>query len=155
MVLVGMFSKKGSKLGAICATIFHIAFYACYKFIFPHIDTPFTNAVSGINYMYIYAISFVIMLVIIFVCSKIVPNTKVFDKSASRNDGYDMTAWKHKNAFAIWLVSFLVYEYFIFSPAGIATENKNVVRIAIVTAIFVIETIVLIVKEMNKRKKTA
>ena len=38
---------------------------------------------------------------------------------------------------------------------GIATENKNVVRIAIVTAIFVIETIVLIVKEMNKRKKTA
>ena len=155
MVLVGMFSKKGSKLGAICATIFHIAFYACYKFIFPHIDTPFTNAVSGINYMYIYAISFVIMLVIIFVCSKIAPNTKVFDKSASRNDGYDMTAWKHKNAFAIWLVSFLVYEYFIFSPAGIATENKNVVRIAIVTAIFVIETIVLIVKEMNKRKKTA
>lgn len=155
MVLVGMFSKKGSKLGAICATIFHIAFYACYKFIFPHIDTPFTNAVSGINYMYIYAISFVIMLVIIFVCSKIAPNTKVFDKSASRNDGYDMTTWKHKNAFAIWLVSFLVYEYFIFSPAGIATENKNVVRIAIVTAIFVIETIVLIVKEMNKRKKTA
>lgn len=155
MVLVGMFSKKGSKLGAICATIFHIAFYACYKFIFPHIDTPFTNAVSGINYMYIYAISFVIMLVIIFVCSKIAPKTKVFDKSASRNDGYDMTAWKHKNAFAIWLVSFLVYEYFIFSPAGIATENKNVVRIAIVTAIFVIETIVLIVKEMNKRKKTA
>lgn len=155
MVLVGMFSKKGSKLGAICATIFHIAFYACYKFIFPHIDTPFTNAVSGINYMYIYAISFVIMLVIIFVCSKIAPNTKVFDKSALRNDGYDMTAWKHKNAFAIWLVSFLVYEYFIFSPAGIATENKNVVRIAIVTAIFVIETIVLIVKEMNKRKKTA
>lgn len=155
MVLVGMFSKKGSKLGAICATIFHIAFYACYKFIFPHIDTPFTNAVSGINYMYIYAISFVIMLVIIFVCSKIAPNTKVFDKSASRNDGYDMTAWKHKNAFAIWLVSFLVYEYFIFSPAGIATENKNVVRIAIVTAILVIETIVLIVKEMNKRKKTA
>lgn len=153
--VVGMFSKKGSKLGAICATIFHIAFYACYKFIFPHIDTPFTNAVSGINYMYIYAISFVIMLVIIFVCSKIAPNTKVFDKSASRNDGYDMTAWKHKNAFAIWLVSFLVYEYFIFSPAGIATENKNVVRIAIVTAIFVIETIVLIVKEMNKRKKTA
>lgn len=33
--------------------------------------------------MYIYAISFVIMLVIIFVCSKIAPNTKVFDKSAS------------------------------------------------------------------------
>ena len=106
--------------------------------------------------MYIYAISFVIMLVIIFVCSKDCTKIQRYStKSASRNDGYDMTAWKHKNAFAIWLVSFLVYEYFIFSPAGIATENKNVVRIAIVTAIFVIETIVLIVKEMNKRKKTA
>ncbi len=155
MVLVGMFSKKGSKLGAICATIFHIVFYACYKFIFPQIDSPFTNAVCGINYMNIYAISFVIMLVIIFVCSKISPNTKVFDKGSARTDGYDMTPWKHKNSFAIWLISFLVYEYFIFSPAGIATENKNVTRIAVVTAILVIETVVLLVKEMSKRKKTA
>ena len=152
MVLIGMFSKKGSKLGAVCATIFHVVFYACYKFIFPQIDSPFTNAVCGINYMHIYAISFVIMLVIIFVCSKISPNTKVFDKSAQRNDGYDMTPWNHRNAFAIWLVSFLVYEYFIFSPAGLATENKSLTRIAVVTAILVIETIMLILKESKKSK---
>ncbi len=152
MVLIGMFSKKGSKLGAVCATIFHVVFYACYKFIFPQIDSPFTNAVCGINYMHIYAISFVIMLVIIFVCSKISPNTKVFDKSAQRNDGYDMTPWNHRNAFAIWLVSFLVYEYFIFSPAGLATENKSLTRIAVVTAILVIETIILILKESKKSK---
>lgn len=61
MVLIGMFSKKGSTLGAVCATVFHIMFYACYKFIFPGIDTPFTNAVCSINYMNIYAISFIIM----------------------------------------------------------------------------------------------
>ncbi len=155
MVLVGMFSKRGSTLGAICATAFHVVFYACYKFIFPGIDTPFTNAVCSINYMNIYAISFIIMLIIIFVCSKISPNTKVFDRSSLRADGYDMTPWKHKNAFAIWLISFLVYEYFIFSPAGLATADKSVARIGIVTAILVIETIVLIVREMKKNRAGA
>lgn len=155
MVLIGMFSKKGSTLGAVCATGFHVIFYACYKFIFPGIDSPFTNAVCGINYMNIYAISFIIMLIIIFVCSKIAPNTKEFDRGSHRTDGYDMTPWKHKNAFAVWLISFLVYEYFIFSPAGIATADKNVMRIVIVTAILVIETIVLAIKEMKKRQVSA
>lgn len=155
MVLIGMFSKKGSTLGAVCATGFHVIFYACYKFIFPGIDSPFTNAVCGINYMNIYAISFIIMLIIIFVCSKIAPNTKEFDKGSHRTDGYDMTPWKHKNAFAVWLISFLVYEYFIFSPAGIATADKNVMRIVIVTAILVIETIVLAIKETKKRQASA
>ena len=105
--------------------------------------------------MNIYAISFIIMLIIIFVCSKIAPNTKEFDKGSHRTDGYDMTPWKHKNSFAVWLISFLVYEYFIFSPAGIATADKSVTRIAVVTAILVIETIVLIIKEMKKRQAAA
>ena len=65
------------------------------------------------------------------------------------------TPWKHKNAFAIWLISFLVYEYFIFSPAGLATADKSVARIGIVTAILVIETIVLIVREMKKNRAEA
>ncbi len=152
LVLVGMFSKKGSSLGAVCATIFHIFLYSGYKFWFKLIDFPITNAICEINYMHIYAISFIVMLVIIFVCSKIAPNEKVFDNSMTRSDNYDMTPWKRRNSFAIWLISFLVYEYFMFSPAGLATQDKNLVLIIVVTAALVIETVVLILKE---KKKTA
>lgn len=151
LVLVGMFSKRGSSLGAVCATIFHIFLYSGYKFWFKMIDTPITNAICGINYMHIYAISFIVMLVIIFVCSKIAPNERVFDNSMTRSDNYDMTPWKHRSSFAIWLVSFLVYEYFMFSPAGLATHDKNYVLIIGVTAALVIETVVLILKEKKKR----
>lgn len=153
LVLVGMFSKRGSRLGAVCATIFHVIFYACYKFIFKGMDTPFTNAVLGINYMHIYAISFLIMLAIIFVCSIIAPNHKTFDRGKERADGYNMTPWAHKNGFALWLISFLIYEYFIFSPAGIATEDKNYGLIIGVTAALIIETVLIFIREKSKRIK--
>lgn len=152
LVLIGIFSKRGSSLGAICASVFHVFFYSGYKFWFKNLNWSFTNKILEINYMNIYAISFLIMLLIIFICSKISPNEKVFSNELSRKDNYDMTPWQHKNAFSVWLVSMLVYEYFIFSPAGIATENKNMTLILGVTLAFIIETIVLLVKESGKRK---
>ncbi len=154
IVLIGMFSKKGSTLGSVCATIFHVIFYACYKFFFPAIDTPFTNAVCSINYMHIYAISFLIMLVIIFICSKIAPNTKEFDKGSQRDKNYDMTPWVHGKAFAVWLISFLIYEYFMFSPAGLATTDKNIALIAGVTIALIVETVVLIIMQKGKKQET-
>lgn len=152
LVLIGIFSKRGSSLGAICASVFHVFFYSGYKFWFKNLNWSFTNKILEINYMNIYAISFLIMLLIIFICSKISPNEKVFSNELSRKDNYDMTPWQHKNAFSVWLVSMLVYEYFIFSPIGIATENKNMTLILGVTLAFIIETIVLLVKESGKRK---
>lgn len=153
LVLVGMFSKKGSNVGAVVAAGWHVFFYSGYKFWFQHIDSPITNKICSINYMNIYAISFVVMLVIIFVFSKICPINKEFDKGGIKDKSYDMRPWKHKNGIAIWLISFLVYEYFMFSPAGIATADKNTVLIAGVTIAFVVETIVIFITE--KRKRTA
>ena len=131
LVLIGMFSKKGSW--------------------FKYIDMPVTNTILGINYMHIYAISFIVMLVIIFVCAKIRPNDKVFDNSTQKNAAYDMTPWVHKNAVAVWLVSFLVYEYFIFSPAGLATPDRNMGLIGGVTLALVAETVILYLMEKKKR----
>jgi SSS family solute:Na+ symporter len=112
---------------------------------------PVTNTILGINYMHIYAISFIVMLVIIFVCAKIRPNDKVFDNSTQKNAAYDMTPWVHKNAVAVWLVSFLVYEYFIFSPAGLATPDRNMGLIGGVTLALVAETVILYLMEKKKR----
>ncbi len=141
-------------LGAVAASIWHVFFYSGYKFWFKYIDMPFTNAVLGINYMHIYAISFIIMLVIIFVCAKIQPNDKIFDNSTQKNASYDMTPWVHKNAVAIWLVSFLVYEYFLFSPAGFATPDRNMGLIGGVTLALAAETVILYLMEKKKRVST-
>jgi solute:Na+ symporter, SSS family len=154
LVLIGMFSKKGSTFGALLATAFHIFLYSGFKFWFKNINTPITNLIVSTNYLYIYAVSFVIMVIIILICSKISPNTKEFNRDSGRVDGYDMTPWKHKNAVAIWLVSFLVYEYFIFSPLGIATENKNISLISIITMLLVIETVILVIYTNKKTIKS-
>lgn len=155
IVLIGMFSKRGSTLGAVCATIWHIFFYSGYKFWFKYIDTTVTNTICGINYIHIYAISFVVMLVIIFVCSKISPNNKEFNSDFTRTDNYDMTPWVHKNAIAVWLLSLLVYEYFMFSPLGLATTDKKPGLIIGVTVVLIIETVVLLIKEKGKGKAKA
>ncbi|MDD6192906.1 MAG: solute:sodium symporter family transporter [Lachnospiraceae bacterium] len=155
IVLVGMFSKSGSKLGAYVATAWHVFFYSGYKFWFQYIDTPLTNKICGINYMYIYAISFVVMLVIIFICSKIASNDKEFDRGSMKDENYDMTPWKRRKAVAVWLVSFLVYEYFLFSKAGLATANRNVALIGGVTVVFAIETIICAVAAVKSEHKAA
>lgn len=153
LVLVGMFTKWGSSLGATVAILWHLVFYACYKFIFPPIDNPFTNAVVSINYMNIYAISFLVMLAIIFVCSKISPNKTEYSNENGRKDGYDMTPWIHKNEVAIWLMSFLVYMYLMFSPIGLARPDQNWGVIGGITGVLVIETIALLVYARTKRAK--
>ncbi len=153
IVLVGMFSKKGSRLGAYIATGWHVFFYSGFKFWFQYIDSPLTNKIVSINYMHIYAISFVVMLLIIFVCAKISPNDKEFDRGSSKDPSYDMTPWRRGKPVAVWLVSVLIYEYFIFSKAGLATATKNVGLIGAVTAIFVIETIICILMALKADKK--
>ncbi len=153
IVLVGMFSKKGSRLGAYIATGWHVFFYSGFKFWFKYIDSPLTNKICDINYMHIYAISFIVMLIIIFVCAKISPNDKEFDRGSSKDPNYDMTPWKRRKPIAVWLVSFLVYEYFIFSKAGLATADKNLALIGGVTLVFVIETIICVMLAVKADKK--
>ncbi len=153
IVLVGMFSKKGSRLGAYIATGWHVFFYSGFKFWFKYIDSPLTDKICGINYMHIYAISFIVMLIIIFVCAKISPNDKEFDRGSSKDPNYDMTPWKRRKPIAVWLVSFLVYEYFIFSKAGLATADKNLALIGGVTLVFVIETIICVMLAVKADKK--
>lgn len=153
LVLIGMFSKRGSTRGAFLAAGFHVFFYSGYKFWFQHIDSGFTNFILGINFMDIYLISFIIMSIIIFTCSK-ADEVKAFDTGESRNKDYDMTPWEIKNHVAIWLVSFLVYQYFIFSPLGVATYDKNVTLITMVTIAFIAETITIFVLAMKKTNET-
>lgn len=153
LVLVGMFTKWGSKIGGPLAILWHIFFYSGYKFWFHAIDTPITNYICKINYMNIYAISFVVMLAILFICSKVAPNQVEYDNDKGRNDDYDMTPWIHKNEVAIWLMSFLAYMYLMFSPIGLATPDRNMTVILGITGALIAETVGLIFYAIHKRKK--
>lgn len=152
LVLIGMFSKKGSTKGAFIATGFHIFLYSGYKFWFAGLGLGITDAICSLNYMDIYLISFVIM-VIIMVVSTDKKSTKTFDKGEVVNKNYDMTPWAHKNLVAIWLMSVLVYQYFIFSPLGVATTDKNMALIIGVSIAAVIETIVLFLLGYKKQRE--
>ena len=154
MVLVGIFWKKGSSLGAICATIWHVIFYSGYKFWFKYIPGKFFASICSINYMNIYAISFLVMLVIIAVCAAIKPNDRKFSDKTTRTDNYDMTPWTNRVPFSIGLVSFLVYEYYLFSPAGLAAEVHNWTRLLIITIALLVEFAVLTVIQVSRKKKT-
>lgn len=154
LVLVGMFTKWGSKMGAPIAIAWHIFFYSGFKFWFKYIDTPITNAICKINYMNIYAISFIVMLVILFVCSRIAPVQTSYDNSDSaRNDNYDMTPWMHRKEVAVWLMSFLVFMYIMLSPIGLATHDRNMTFIGGVCAFMVIETVALLAYAITKHQK--
>lgn len=151
IVLVGMFSKRGSKLGAFMASAWHIFFYSGYKFWFQALpQNPVTDWVLSIDFINMYAVSFCVMLAIIYVCSKISPNEKVFDRGSQKNEGYDMRPWALRKIVSVWLMSFLVYEYFIFSPYGLATADKDWQLLGMVTAALAVETLLCIF--MGRRK---
>lgn len=155
LVLVGMFTKFGSPLGAKVSVLWHIFFYSGYKFWFKNVNLAICQTIIKINYMHIYAISFIVMLLILFVCSKISPNKIEFNNLEGRKDDYDMTPWIHRKTVAFWLISFLVYMYTIFSPIGIATANRNNTFLIFITLALVVETIVLYVYAKSKEKKLA
>jgi uncharacterized sodium:solute symporter family permease YidK len=64
-----------------------------------------------------------------------------------------MTPWLHKNETAVWLISLLIYNYIIFSPIGIATADRNNTFILGVTLFMAVETVLLLLYAMSKRKK--
>lgn len=154
LVLIGMFTRFGSVRGAKIAIGWHIFFYSGYKFWFQLIDSPITNAILKINFIHTYAISFIVMIIILVVTTN-KKEAAVYQNELKRTDNYDMTPWIHKNETAVWLVSFLIYNYIIFSPLGIATTDRNNTFILGVTLFMVAETVILFMYAGKKRKKAA
>lgn len=152
LVLIGMFTRFGSVRGAKIAIGWHIFFYSGYKFWFKLIDSPITNGILKINFIHTYAISFIVMIIILVLTTN-KKEAAVYKNEGRRTDNYDMTPWIHKNETAVWLISFLVYNYVIFSPIGIATKDRNNTFILGVTVALVVETIALLIYASRKRKK--
>ena len=154
LVLLGMFTKWSNPLGAKIAIIWHILFYSGYKFWFKTLNNTFLNKILDIQFIHTYAISFVVMVLIIYICSFIDKDKSTFNLNDGRNDNYDMTPWELRIPVAIFLVSMLVYNYLLLSPMGLAAPGNNLSFVKIITLILIIIGILVLVS-CNKIKKGA
>lgn len=136
VVLFGMFTKKASPLGAKIAITFHLFFYGIMKYVVK-VDTDASLIGIKISFIHVFAISVLIMAVIIAITSFIKPSTKEFDKNSVKNKEFDMTPWVFTKPISITLVSFLVYIYLMLSPLGLATQTKNLAFIIPVSILMV------------------
>lgn len=151
-VLLGMFTKFANPTGAKISVIWHIFFYSGYKFWFSGIDSPITNAIMSVHFIHTYAISFIVMVIIMFITSKFDKTETEFNLNSAREDDYDITAWDLRYPVAAWLVTFLIYIYLLLSPLGLAAEGNNLSFVKIITLVLVIISVAVLVI-CNKIKK--
>lgn len=154
LVLLGMFTKWSNPLGAKIAIIWHILFYSGYKFWFKALNSTFFNKILEIQFIHTYAISFVVMVLIIYLCSFIDKDRSTFNLNDGRHDSYDMTPWELRKPVAIFLVSMLVYNYLLLSPMGLAAPGNNLSFVRTITFILIIIGIGVLIA-CNKIKKGA
>lgn len=154
-VLLGMFTKFANPLGAKISVIWHIFFYSGYKFWFKNVDLLITDKILSVHFIHTYAISFIVMVVIMLVTSKIDKTKNEFNINSGRIDNYDMTPWDLRYPVAIWLISFLIYIYTVLSPMGLAAEGNNLGFVKICTLILLIVTIItiLVCSRIKKARK--
>lgn len=143
LVLVGMFTRWATPLGAKLAVAFHLVFYTLMRYVV-QIDSPNSLAGFRISFIHVFGISFFIMLVIIYVTAKLKPVATTFDLHSIRVKNYDMRPWKFSRPISIWLMVFLVYTYLMLSPWGLATEMKNATLIWGSTIFVILLGVVLI-----------
>lgn len=154
VVVCGLFIKRSNSLGAQLAVLWHVLFYFGYKFWFAASGIPFLVKISEINYIHIYAISFIIMLIIVMLASNKNPKEYVW-KEIEPKEGFDMTPWRSGKYFATCSASLLVYLYLIFSPLGFADpEGSHTIFINFITIFVIIECIAmyLLAKKQNNVK---
>ena len=147
-----MFTKWSNALGAKIAIIWHIIFYSGYKFWFKNFDNPIFNKLLDIQFIHTYAISFVVMVIIIYACSFIDKNKSTFNLSDGRLDEYDMTPWEYRKPISILLILILVYNYLLLSPLGLAAPGNNLTFVKIITIGIILVGIGVIVACKNIKK---
>ena len=110
LVLVGLFTRRVPALAAKVAVGFHIVAYAALQFVF---DT-------GINFIHLYAILFLIEVAIMLTIGRIAPREQAWQYE--RQELVDMTPWKYAKPVAMLLAAGIVATYLVFSPLGLAGD---------------------------------
>jgi solute:Na+ symporter, SSS family len=109
IVIVGLFTTRVPALGAKVAICFHVIAYGLFQFVF--------NDVIGIHFLHLYAILFVLEVMIMLAFAIIAPRLEVW--SYQPNAMVDLTPWCFAKPCAFTLMSCVVALYLLFSPIGL------------------------------------
>lgn len=109
IVIVGLFTTRVPALGAKVAICFHVIAYGLLQFVF--------NDVTGIHFLHLYAILFVLEVMIMLGFARISPRLEAW--SYQPNAMVDLTPWRFAKPCGFTLMSCVVALYLLFSPIGL------------------------------------
>ena len=109
IVIVGLFSHRVPALAAKLVIVFHVIAYGLLKFV---LDDWVT-----IHFLHLYAILFVIEVVMMLVIGQLYPRQEAW--TFKRSDKIDLQRWRYAVPCAVTLASSVVALYLLFSPVGL------------------------------------
>ncbi len=109
IVMVGLFSRRTPALGPKIVIVFHIIAYGLFQFVF--------GERTGLHFLHLYAILFVIEVLIMLVVGRIRPRRQEW--TFHRRELVDLTPWRYAIPCAVTLLSCVVALYLLFSPLGL------------------------------------
>ena len=107
IVIVGLFTRRAPALGPKIVIVFHILAYGLLQFVF---DT-------GIHFLHLYAILFVIEVLIMLAVGALRPRRQAW--RFRRRELVDLTPWRFAIPCAASLLSCVAALYLLFSPVGL------------------------------------
>jgi SSS family solute:Na+ symporter len=131
VVLMGFATKRVPAIGAKISIAFFMVAYSLYKFVLP----------IHLNYLYVYGILFVCCLIIMGITRIIAPRKEEYilkDKKL-----VDLTPWRFAPSLSSVIVTTIVYIYVIFSPIGIVNHLHYGNRLAVITVLYCIISLIL------------
>ena len=109
IVIVGLFTTRVPARGAKVAIVFHVIAYGLLQFVF--------NDVIVIHFLHLYAILFVLEVLIMLYFARIAPRVEKW--SYQINAKVDLTPWQYVKPCGFTLMSCVVALYLLFSPIGL------------------------------------
>lgn len=116
IVLVGLFSTHVPSLGPKLVVGFHIIAYGLFQFVL--------NDVVQIHFLHLYAILFIIEIVMMLVVGKLQPRQEAW--TYHKTDIVNLTPWRFAVPCATTLLSCVVGLYVLFSPIGLVGGLSSV-----------------------------
>ena len=106
---MGLFTKRTPALGPKIVIVFHIVAYGLFQFVL--------GERTGIHFLHLYAILFVVEVVIMLVIGKYWPRQENW--TFHRKELVELTPWRFAIPCAVTLLSCVVALYLLFSPVGL------------------------------------
>lgn len=142
IIFMGYMTKKVPPVAAKIGITFFVTVYGLTQLVF---DT-------GLHYLYISAILFVVTCTIMFIIGKVKPMEKEF--VLPNNKLVEIEPWENRFRFSAFVVFIMLGMYVVFSDIGIAIDGRiqgiTIIALAILAVICIIATVLLEKKFVKK-----